>query len=41
ELRQFPHPRSLEGLEVLAKKRGMEVGFHAAEAFMTVRDEWA
>lgn len=41
ELREFPHPRSLGGLEVLAKKRGMEVGFHAAEAFMMVRDEWA
>jgi len=41
ELRQFPHPRSLVGIEVLAKKRGMEVGFHAAEAFMVVRDEWA
>jgi LmbE family N-acetylglucosaminyl deacetylase len=41
ELRAFPHPRSLGGIEVLAKKRGMEVGFHAAEAFMVIRDEWA
>lgn len=41
ELRAFPHPRSLVGLEVLAKKRGMEVGFRAAEAFVLVRDEWA
>lgn len=41
ELREFPHPRSLQGLEVLAKKRGMEVGFRAAEAFMLVRDEWS
>ena len=41
ELREFPHPRSLKGLEVLARKRGMEAGFRAAEAFMIVRDEWA
>ena len=41
ELRQFPHPRSREGLEVLAQKRGMAVGFPAAEAFMPVRDAWA
>ena len=41
ELREFPHPRSLEGIEVLARKRGMEIGFVAAEAFMVVRDEWA
>lgn len=41
ELREFPHPRSVKGLEVLAMKRGMEVGFAAAEAFMVVRDEWA
>ncbi len=41
ELREFPHPRSLKGVEVLARKRGMEVGFHAAEAFMLIRDEWA
>lgn len=40
ELRPFPHPRSVKGLEVLANKRGMEVGFHAAEAFMVIRDEW-
>jgi|TARA_B100001964_G_scaffold205496_1_gene235959 LmbE family N-acetylglucosaminyl deacetylase len=41
ELREFPHPRSLQGIEVLARKRGMEVGFMAAEAFMVLRDEWA
>ena len=40
QLRPFPHPRSLEGIEVLAKRRGMEAGFHAAEAFMVIRDEW-
>jgi len=40
EVRQFPHPRSATGIEVLAQKRGMEVGFQAAEAFMLIRDEW-
>ncbi|MEK6935113.1 MAG: PIG-L deacetylase family protein [Nanoarchaeota archaeon] len=37
ELREFPFPRSVEYLEVLAKKRGAEVGIKAAEAFMPVR----
>ena len=41
ELREFPHPRSVKGIEVLAFKRGMEVGFQAVEAFMVIRDEWA
>jgi len=41
ELRAFPHPRSIRGVEVLALKRGMEVGFPAAEAFTIVRDQWA
>ena len=40
ELREFPHPRSAKGIEVLAQKRGMEVGFQAAEGFMMIRDEW-
>jgi len=40
ELREFPHPRSAQGIEVLAHKRGMEVGFRAAEAFVLIRDEW-
>jgi len=40
ELREFPHPRSTKGIEVLAQKRGMEVGFLAAEGFMMIRDEW-
>jgi hypothetical protein len=33
EIRQFPHPRSIEGIKTLAKLRGMEVGLEAAEAF--------
>jgi LmbE family N-acetylglucosaminyl deacetylase len=40
ELKEFPHPRSAHGIEIIAKKRGMEAGFHAAEAFMIVRDQW-
>ena len=40
ELREFPHPRSAKGIEVLARKRGMEIGFQAAEAFCFLRDEW-
>ena len=31
EIRDWPHPRSLKGLEVLANKRGSEVGIDAAE----------
>jgi len=37
ELRAFPHPRSLEAIEALARKRGSEAGMEYAEAFMTVR----
>lgn len=37
ELREFPHPRSIEGVKTLAKFRGMEVGFNYAEAFQVVR----
>lgn len=40
ELREFPHPRSARGIEVFAAKRGMEIGFQAAEAFNVIRDEW-
>lgn len=38
ELKDFPHPRSLEGIELLAKKRGIEVCLGYAEAFRIVRD---
>jgi len=38
ELRDYPHPRSLEMLKVLAQKRGSEAGLTAAEAFMLVRE---
>lgn len=38
ESREFPHPRSPEGIEVYARKRGMEVGYEAAEAFSLLRE---
>jgi len=38
ELKDFPHPRSLEGITVLAKKRGTEAGLVAAEAFIIIRE---
>jgi N-acetylglucosamine malate deacetylase 1 len=38
QLHPFPHPRSGEALEALARFRGSTVGFEAAEAFMLVRD---
>lgn len=37
EIREFPHPRSLIGLEILAKYRGLEVGLKYAEAFQVIR----
>ncbi|MBU1659457.1 PIG-L family deacetylase [bacterium] len=37
ELCQYPHPRSLEGIELHAKYRGMGVGVAHAEAFKCVR----
>jgi len=38
EMHPFPHPRSLEGVSVLARQRGASVGVSAAEAFMLVRE---
>jgi N-acetylglucosamine malate deacetylase 1 len=38
EMHPFPHPRSLEGVKVLARQRGACVGVAAAEAFMLVRE---
>ena len=38
ELKDYPHPRSLDMLKVLAQKRGAEAGLVAAEAFMLVRE---
>ena len=37
EMRPWPHARSLEGLEHLARLRGAQVGVEAAEAFCLLR----
>ena len=37
ELRSYPHPRSPEAIEILAKWRGLQVGVELAEAFEVVR----
>jgi len=36
EMRDFPHPRSFEAVDALAKVRGSHAGFHAAEAFEVI-----
>lgn len=38
ELKEFPHPRSLESISALAKIRGATVGVEAAEAFRLIRE---
>lgn len=40
EKRPFPHPRSVKAVTILAQKRGIEIGFRYAEAFMILRDKW-
>jgi N-acetylglucosamine malate deacetylase 1 len=37
EMRSYPHPRSLEAVEYLARWRGATIGVKAAEAFMLGR----
>ncbi|EAK5848086.1 PIG-L family deacetylase [Campylobacter lari] len=37
ELKDFPHPRSLEGIELNAKYNGMRVGLKYAEAFKSIK----
>ena len=37
ELRDWPHPRSTEGVRALARWRGAQCGREAAEAFMLIR----
>jgi LmbE family N-acetylglucosaminyl deacetylase len=37
ELCVYPHPRSLDGIKILAAKRGLEVGVPYAEAFHLIR----
>lgn len=38
ELKPYPHPRSLEIIEALAKKRGSEILVPFAEAFVLIRE---
>ena len=38
EMREWPHARSINAVEHLAKWRGATVGFEAAEAFMLIRE---
>lgn len=38
QLKDYPHPRSLDGIEILAKKRGMEAGLKYAESFILLRE---
>ncbi|MDR6999609.1 PIG-L deacetylase family protein [Neobacillus niacini] len=40
EMRPFPHPRSYEGVQYLARVRGMTVGVEYAEAFEIIRRVW-
>jgi LmbE family N-acetylglucosaminyl deacetylase len=37
EIPPYPHPRSPQAIEIYAKRRGIEVGLRAAEAFMLIR----
>lgn len=37
EVREFPHPRSAQGIETLARYRGIQSGMQAAEAFRLVK----
>lgn len=38
EMREWPHPRSLDGLEILGKWRGSQIGIPLAEAFKLLRN---
>lgn len=40
EIKDFPHPRSIDSLRALAIKRGVESGLKKAEAFHIVRKIW-
>lgn len=37
ELREYPHPRSEQGVRALAQYRGIESGYNFAEAFQLIR----
>jgi len=38
EMKPYPHPRSLEVVDALARKRGSEVGVKFAEAFVLIKE---
>lgn len=38
ELRLYPHPRSVEAIDIIARRWGTTVGFDAAEPFVLVRN---
>jgi N-acetylglucosamine malate deacetylase 1 len=38
EIRQFPHPRSIETVRSLSRVRGSQAGYEAAEAFVLARE---
>ncbi|HDX9579042.1 TPA: PIG-L family deacetylase [Bacillus pseudomycoides] len=40
EMRDFPHPRSYEGIQYLGRVRGMTIGVPYAEAFEVIRRVW-
>lgn len=40
EIRDFPHPRSLEAIRALAARRGSQAGLKAAEGFGVLRKIW-
>ena len=40
EVKSYPYPRSPEGIEILARKRGSEECIEYAEAFILIRDFW-
>ena len=37
ELREYPHPRSIESLRIIDKANGIHVGIKAAECFVAHR----
>lgn len=37
EMRPYPHPRSIQGADIVARARGTEIGVTAAERFRTIR----
>jgi LmbE family N-acetylglucosaminyl deacetylase len=41
ELREYPHPRSLKAVRIVAERQGAKVGFPAVEAFSLIREIFA